>query len=91
MKEMMIILFSAILTENFILAKFMGILPLLGRFKAGFCRGNERGRNLCYGHGHLQLPGPSTLTCWFPMGWITSDGGVHPWSLRPWYSWWRSS
>ena len=30
MKEMMIILFSAILTENFILAKFMGICPFLG-------------------------------------------------------------
>ncbi len=30
MKEMMIILFSAILTENFVLNKFMGICPFLG-------------------------------------------------------------
>ncbi len=34
MKEMMIILFSAILTENFILAKFMGICPFLGVSKS---------------------------------------------------------
>lgn len=30
MKEMMVILFSAILTENFVLSKFMGICPFLG-------------------------------------------------------------
>ncbi|MHB1452856.1 MAG: electron transport complex protein RnfA [Saccharofermentanales bacterium] len=30
MKEMMIILFSAILVENFVLAKFLGICPFLG-------------------------------------------------------------
>lgn len=30
MKEMMIILFSAILVENFVLVKFMGICPFLG-------------------------------------------------------------
>lgn len=30
MKEMLIILFSAILTENFVLNKFMGICPFLG-------------------------------------------------------------
>lgn len=30
MKEMMIILVSAILTENFVLSKFMGICPFLG-------------------------------------------------------------
>lgn len=30
MKEMMVILFSAILVDNFVLAKFMGICPFLG-------------------------------------------------------------
>ncbi|MEG2814079.1 MAG: Rnf-Nqr domain containing protein, partial [Oscillospiraceae bacterium] len=30
MKEMLIILFSAILVENFVLNKFMGICPFLG-------------------------------------------------------------
>lgn len=30
MKELMIILFSAILTQNFVLSKFMGICPFLG-------------------------------------------------------------
>ncbi len=30
MKEMMIILFSAMLTDNFVLSKFMGICPFLG-------------------------------------------------------------
>ena len=30
MKEMMVILVSAILVDNFVLAKFMGICPFLG-------------------------------------------------------------
>ena len=30
MKELMVILFSAILTQNFVLSKFMGICPFLG-------------------------------------------------------------
>lgn len=30
MKEMLIILFSAILVDNFVLSKFMGICPFLG-------------------------------------------------------------
>lgn len=42
MKEMMIILLSAMLTDNFVLSKFMGICPFLGvskKFDSAFGMG----------------------------------------------------
>jgi len=38
MKEMLIILFSAILVDNFVLSKFMGICPFLGVSKKKWIR-----------------------------------------------------
>ena len=92
MKEMMIILFSAILTENFILRPSLwASAPSWGvSKKLDSAVGMSVAVTFVMAMA-LQLPWPSTLTCWFPMGWITSRRWCSSWSLRPWYSWWRSS
>ena len=49
-KNMMVILLTAILAENFILTKFLGICPFFGRFeKAGFRYWHERSGYFRYG------------------------------------------
>ena len=53
MKEMLIILVSAILVDNFVLSKFMGIGPFLGVSKKNRLRHwNECCSYICYVYGN---------------------------------------
>ncbi len=77
MKEMLVILFSAILVDNFVLSKFMGICPFLGvskKLDSAIGR-HERGGYVRYGDGDGDdLPDLSVSFSAEPSGIFEYDG-----------------
>ena len=66
-KWLVAIFLAAILTENYILSKFLGICPVPRRFqKAQHRRRHERGGHLRHGAGHRRHLADLLPICWSP-------------------------
>ena len=89
MKEMIVILLSAILTQNFVLSKSLGICPFLGVPKK---LDSAVGMSLAVTFVMVlatAAPGPSRPTCWINTTWAICRPSFSFWSSSRWYSWWK--
>ena len=90
--ELFALALGAILVENFVLVKFLGICPFLGvSKKIDTAVGMGLAVTFVMGRGVCRSPGWSTTSSWCPWTWSICRRWPSSWSSQHWSSWWRCS
>ena len=90
-KSLCIVLFSAILVDNFVLLQVHGLLPLPRGFqKPEFRLRHELRRHFRHGDGHRRHPSGLHLPAGSRTDWAIWTPSPSFWSSRPLCNWWKS-